>query len=119
MQDLLIWTFSVAHPAVRRWGWKRLVLVLFQTNQKNEPLAEPATKTDNSWLAFTESTLEALYIRKCGTHKYEAALCESGYVYILCLSFDQEKKLHDNLKKYFLFTDIIEDVTDLKGKRLF
>lgn len=79
MQDLLIWTFSVAHPAVRRWEWKRLVLVLFQTNQKNEPLAEPATKTDNSWLAFTESTLEALYIRKCGTHKYEAALCESGY----------------------------------------
>lgn len=40
-------------------------------------------------------------------------------MYILCLSFDQEKKLHDNLKKYFLFTDIIEDVTDLKGKRLF
>lgn len=66
--NLLIWTFCAACWAARLWdGVLRLVLVSFQSNQRNEPLAGPAANTDEGRLAFTESTLEALMGLSAGT----------------------------------------------------
>lgn len=42
-------------------------MVLFQSNQRNEPSAGPAVNTDKGRLAFIESVLEALVDLSAGT----------------------------------------------------
>lgn len=55
---LVIQAFSAACCGTE--AVRRLLLVSFQSDQRNDPLAGPSANTDEGRLAFTDSILEAL-----------------------------------------------------------
>lgn len=105
---LLIWLFSAARSESGLWDEAlRLVLVSFQSHQRNEPLAAPSANTDEGRLAFTESTLEAVVgLSVAHVWLWQSHQCVCLSVAVVLMSRQQHKHIqtHTQATKEIWYT---------------